>query len=189
MKKLYALIIPVVLLAACRAQPSTTPQPSPTATSEPVPETRPDDFYIQYYWEVGPLEPLYFYSYKITVGSEIPGEIVFEAGYSGDEHPVWTEAFNVAESDLDQLYTMLYDTGVFSEEWHEAEDIPIGGSADKISIYAHGRQFSIPSFAGDEYQARDIRAVYDFVNALVPEDIWDSLLTRHDQYILENEDE
>ena len=52
-----------------------------------------------------------------------------------------------------------------------------------------GLDFSIPSFVKGDQDAKDIRKVYEQIDALVPQNIWDDLLARHDQYVLEHEDD
>ena len=71
----------------------------------------------------------------------------------------WLEAhgstFEIQESDLDLLYTQLFEMGMFENTWQQVDDIPDGGSADKLSVMAYERVFSIPSYVDVKQRARD----------------------------------
>lgn len=159
-----------------------------TPRSTPWPETRPDDFQIEYYWETGSLPPPYFYSYRITVGPGAGGEIKFQADYSGEETPLWVEAIDITENDLDQLYKTLIAMGMFEIEWLQATDIPTGGSASFLTGLAHGTKFSIPSFVAGKQQEKDARALYEYIKTLVPQETWEKLMSLHDEYVEKNEE-
>ena len=85
--------IPTIIVLLCSCSPALTPTPQPTATAtmNPISHIKPDDFQVQYYWEVGSLPPPYFYAYTITLGPEAKGEIRFMPGYSNDDPPIWIE--------------------------------------------------------------------------------------------------
>ena len=182
------LIIFLLLLISCSTQAvEDTATPMPTATL--LPREKPSDFQVSYYWETGSLPPPYFYSYTITIGPSAEGTITFEPGYSTYDPPTWVEDFQLSESDLDLLYEELYDANVFEGEWHQKEDIPVGGSADKMAVIAYGRDYSIPIYVEGEEKSKSIKKVYEEIETLVPQEIWDKLNEQHDEYVLEHEDE
>ena len=176
MKNIFVLGLPL-LLTGCSSLGST-----------PFPSARPDDFQLEYYWETGSLPPPYFYSYRIYLGAGTQGEIKFQADYSGEQTPVWVEAVNLTENDLNRLYEMLYTMGMFEKEWLQATDTPAGGSASYLKGVAYGQAFSIPSFVAGDQQARDARALYEHIEGLVPRETWVKLLALHDDYVAENEE-
>lgn len=184
MKKLIPFFISLILVGC--ATPLLSPTITPTTT--PFPQVRPDDFQVEYYWETGSLPPPYFYLYRIRIGPEAIGEIEFQADYSDEDPPIWIEPLNISEADLDLLYEMLNDMGMFVQEWIQATDTPDGGSASKLSSFAHGQEFSIPSFVAGEQQSSDARELYEYIESLVPQETWDKLLVLHDEYVAENEE-
>jgi hypothetical protein len=183
------LLFPIIIFLLCSCSPTATTQPTATATVTPIPQTKPDDFQVQYTWETGSLPPPYFYAYTITLGPEAKGEISFVPGYSNNDPPRWIETWDLAADDLDQLYAILLYTGAFTKDWSQLEDIPTGGSADKLLITAYGQQFSIPSYVAGEQQAKDIRVVYNRIGTLVPQAIWNKLEAQHEEYVEAHENE
>jgi len=171
---IIALILTAAILTAC----------APTVSEE-----RPDDFQAAYYWSTGSLPPIYYYNYTITIGPEETGTIVFRAGYNGEEAPVWTETFPLEPGALDALYLSLHMAGAFTETWQQMEDTPDGGSVDSLDLTAYGTSYAIPSYIDGDDQARAMDAVYSMIEGFVPQEIWDDLYAKHEEYMIENEDE
>jgi len=192
MRKIVRIVV-LVLLSSCATKAVEMPTeektstPAPTATS--LPRERPGDFQVRYYWETGSLPPPYFYSYTITIGPGTDGSLEFVPDYTTYDPPLWLEGFQVSERDLDLLYAALYQAEAFEAGWEQSEDIPTGGSADKMTIIAHGREYLIPSYVDDDEKSKAIKRVYEDIEAFVPQAIWDKLNAQHDQYVLEHEDE
>ncbi len=161
--RIIILLCSILFIAGCAVSAHVA-----TLTNPPISDIRPDDFQVEYYWETGSLPPPYFYTYTITVGPGARGEIVFQADYKDEDPPIWSEVFEIQESDLDLLYTQLFEMGMFENTWQQVDDIPDGGSADKLSVMAYERVFSIPSYVDVKQRARDAREVYDYINSLVP---------------------
>ena len=180
--KKLALLFLALAFVACRSG-DTTP------LTTPIPREKSDDFQVQYYWEVGALPPPYFYSYTITIGPGLAGQITFEAGYEPDEESTWVESFPLTEGDLQQLYEKMYDAGIFEGEWKQQEDIPTGGSADKMTVIAYSAKYKIPSYVDGDEKARSIRAIYDQIEGYVTQEIWEELNAKHERYVQEHEDE
>jgi hypothetical protein len=173
------LILVLLILSACAAPFAAEPTP--------IPMERPPDFQAAYYWSTGSLPPIYHYNYTITIGPEETGMIVFQAGYNGDDAPVWTETFTLNPGALDALYLSLHMAGAFSETWQQMEDIPDGGSVDSLDLTAYGNTYAIPSYIEEGDQASAMHAVYDMIERLVPQEIWDDLYAKHEEYVVENE--
>ncbi len=183
MQILFNLIF-LVMLSGCSVLPYQI-----EATNTPFPRTRPDDFRIEYYWETGSLPSPHFYYYEINIGPGVVGEIKFQADYSDQEPPIWIESIEISRDDMDELYEMLYVIGLFDMVWLQVEDIPDGGSATKLLVYAYGQEFTIPSFVAGEQQSKDAMALYGQIESLVSQEIWDKLMALHDQYVAENEED
>lgn len=170
-----------ILLVAC-----SNPTPVPIDFST---QPRPGDFRVTYHWEEGSLPPPYHYEYTISIGPDQQGSIELIPDYSFNDPPVWRETFSIALAELDALYALLVEMGVFTREWLPATDYPTGGSIRRLTADAHGQRFSVPSFVADETAARDIRAVYDAVRAMVPETVWDKLKALRERYVAEHPDQ
>jgi hypothetical protein len=181
-KHIFLLIYVMLLLIACAAPAALAPGLTR------IPDERPMDFQLEYYWSTGSLPPIYYYNYTIAIGPEETGTIVFQAGYNGNDAPVWTETFILNPGELDALYLSLHQAGAFSKTWQQMEDIPDGGSVDDLSITAYKNTYSIPSYIEGDDQSRDMHAVYGEIEALVPQEIWDDLYAKQEEYVMENEE-
>lgn len=181
-KQIFLLIYVMLLLTACAAPAALVPDPTSISSERPM------DFQLEYFWSTGSLPPIYYYNYRISIGPETSGSIVFQAGYNGEEVPVWTETFSLSTSDLNSLYASLYQAGAFNKTWQQMEDTPAGGSVDSLEVTAYANAYAIPSYIDDEDQSRDMHAVYGEIEALVPKEIWDDLYAKHDAYVMENEE-
>lgn len=137
-----------------------------------------NDFFLQYDWCAGSMPPPYHHEYTIRIGPGLEGEIVFCPDYLGQNVPVWTESFDVAEGSLDALYALIEER-VLSREWVKVEDGAVGGSLEWMSGTADGQSFKVPSRV-EEPEA--LEPVYDAVKALVPDAIWTKLRAQCEQY-------
>ncbi len=175
MKKL--IIFLALLLVSC----TTTTQKAST----PFPGTLPDDFLIEYTWGAGSLEEVYYYTYTIEVSASTEGEILLTAGYPSDENSEsWHETFPISEERAEKLYADLLAINAFTENWEQGE-IPAGGSSSKSKITAHGRENTIPAYV-DGANAKAIHTIYEEIEKLVPQEIWDRLNVHHQNYMDEN---
>jgi hypothetical protein len=124
------------------------------------------------------MPPPYHYEYTIRIGPGPVGEVVFHPDYPGQNTPVWTEPFEVSEAALGALYALLTER-VLGREFAKIEDGPVGGSLEWMSGTADGEPFRVPSQI-EKPEATE--PVYAAIKELVPRDLWDSLLTRREQY-------
>jgi hypothetical protein len=184
--KIMILTVPLFLLFSCSREGDTSPV-EPQST--PIPREKPADFQLTYAWEVGSLPPPYFYEYTITLGPAAEGVIRFGAGYPGADRAEWEETFALGAADLMLLFEALTAAGAFTDAWRQREDIPVGGSAGRLSITADGVQYKIPSFIADEEQARAMDEIYARIDRLVPAALWEILYARQAQYELAHEGE
>ena len=178
------LLCSILFIAGCAVI-----EPAVELANTPFPKTRPGDFQIKYYWETGALPPPYFYSYTIAIGPGVQGEIEFVADYEDEDPPVWVEQITISDQELDHLYQKLFEMALFEGGWQQAEDIPDGGSANKLSVTAYGQEFLIPSYVAGEERAKDAKALYELIEGLVSQEIWEELNTLHDEYVREHEED
>lgn len=143
-----------------------------------VPEQRPADFALTYNWIAGSMPPPYHYEYTIDIAADGGGTIKFQPDYS--DELVWTETFTLTPTQLDDLYAMLRDHGVFSTSWRAQDNPPVGGSHEQMSISANGTTTRVPFFPADGEVA--LQPVYAAINDLVPTATWDKLKAQHKQY-------
>jgi hypothetical protein len=150
------------------------------STPDPL-NSRPADFKVVYDWQEGSLPPPYHYEYTITLEPDGQGQIVMVPDYAFSNPPTWTETFTVTPTQLDQFYRLLIEKGLFTQRWQAQSDPPVGGSYDSLSVTAHGKQITIPSFVISA-QATAAEDIATALRALMPPGLWDRLNTQREQY-------
>jgi hypothetical protein len=177
----------IAMLISCTAlQPTSSVPPQPIPTP---PEERPEDFSILYKWSEGTIAPPYYYQYSIKINSSGQGEIQLIPNYSAedDQVPVWNETFSVSQQELDGLYQLMRSGGLWTQNWQDLGGPPPGAGSESMVVTASGVQVQTPTYVNDE-QNRMLAEIYAAVNALVPKDIWEKLMTQRDEYIEEHKD-
>lgn len=106
--------------------------------------------------------------------------------YPAEDVPVWAETFSVEPAQLDALYQLLLDNGLFENSWQQETEPPVGGSSQSVAITAHGQEITIPAYAVEAQQEAANR-IHAAIEALVPESIWAQLNAQKEQYIEENQ--
>jgi hypothetical protein len=144
-----------------------------------VPADRPSDFTLDYSVNSASLGPRYSVDYTITVGPGATGSVAYRHG-SGAEREEWVEPFAVSEADLDALYALAMQQGLFSRSWAEGEAL-IGGSQRSLEAVAAGQQATVPS-ALDSADAAAMDALYSAIERLVPQSVWDTLEAKRADY-------
>jgi hypothetical protein len=140
----------------------------------------PDDFAVEYSWYEGSVAPPYHYEFDILVARDGSGTIRFRPDYGSD--PEWVETFAVSSDDLDSLYGLMHDRKVFTRNWREDPEPPVGGSVARMTVLADGVAYEIPTdLLGGLGDA--ILPVYGEIESLVPEAIWRDLQARRDEYM------
>jgi hypothetical protein len=124
------------------------------------------------------MPPPHHYEYAICIGPGLQGEIVFHPDYPGQDTPMWTESFDVAQEALDALYALVKER-VLNRKWVKVEDGTVGGSLEWLSGVMDGQSFKVPSRVEEE---DTLAPVYAAVKALVPDAVWDELRARREQY-------
>jgi hypothetical protein len=146
-------------------------------------DTRPADFSFEYNWSEGSLPPPYHYEYLIRLQPVGQGQVVFWPDYPGFAGvPEWVESFSPDSDQLDQLYQIMVDQGLFTEAWKAQDDPPVGGSSEWMAVTAHGQNIEIPAFVLPE-QAAAVSEIYTALRSLVPQAIWDKLEKQRQEYV------
>jgi len=140
---------------------------------------RPAGLSLRYEWNAGAMPPPHHYEYVITIGPGGVGEIAFSPDYPGEGVPVWREAFAIAEKDLDRLYGLMMEAGVFGARWAPMRDRPVGGDIEWMDVTAHGDTVRIPALAEGSVA---LEPIYDAIHGLVPDETWNSLRDRRQAY-------
>ena len=185
MKKLI-LFLSLILLSSCTPKTSApTPTALPAKATQP-PAEMPDDFEVSYKWTSGAIE--YWYGYTITISNE-KSEISFMPNYPANEPPAWTEPLEIEDGLLNALYRKLYNASLFEQAWEQNEDMPAGGHTSSLSVFAYGNEYDIPYHFDNEENKKEIYALYDEIETLVPQEVMDSLMAQREQYIEEYDGE
>jgi hypothetical protein len=146
---------------------------------------RPDDFGVEYRWREGSLPPPYHYEYTVIIKPSGRSEIVFTPDYPSTSVPKWTESFESEERDLNDLYRVIVENGLFTQKWQKLDRAPVGGSNQMLVVTAEGKRITVEDYLVSEQQA-GAKAMYAAVQALVPKEIWERLQARRQQYIQEH---
>ncbi|MCK4415317.1 MAG: hypothetical protein KAY32_17420 [Candidatus Eisenbacteria sp.] len=153
-----------------------------TSCPRPMPTAMPDDLHVEAVYSGATVSPPHHYSYTIELGQISPDSIRFAVDYGpyvlGET--LWIESFDATQSDLERLYTRMYDNDIFRNNWDVFEDHPVGGSSRRLTIIAHSRQFAVPWWVRDE---SSVEPVYALIDSLVPAALWDSLWARRERHI------
>ncbi|MEW6674069.1 MAG: hypothetical protein AB1427_20440 [Thermodesulfobacteriota bacterium] len=146
---------------------------------------RPGDFSVEYQWREASVPPPYHYEYSVTIKPTGQGQIAFVPDYPSEAPPRWVESFVIEEGRLDDLYRVMLVKGLFTRKWRQMDPLPVGGSFQQLSVKAGGKRLLVEEYLVAEQEAA-ARAIYAAVRALVPEDIWESLQVRRQQYMQEH---
>ncbi|MBT3313699.1 MAG: hypothetical protein HN390_03705 [Anaerolineae bacterium] len=185
MKKII-LLLSLILLSSCIPEMPTPKSTPPPVEATQLPQEMPDDFEISYRWTSGAIE--YWYGYTITLSNE-KSEINFIPNYPSNEPPVWTENLAIEDNLLNEFYVKLYDAGLFDQAWLQAEDIPAGGHTSTLIAFAYFNEYKIPYSFDNKENEKAIYALYDKIEALVPQEVMDSFMVQREQYIEEYDGE
>lgn len=137
-----------------------------------MPDSAPADFSVRYHYDVGSLPPPYHYAYTVRIGPGAQGEVEYEQSYEGEEgYDTWTEPFSISGEEVEALYDLMVEQGVFARSWQQTDDPPVGGDAEWLDVTAGGKEFSVPSYVAGRGAENAIGEVYEAINALVPASI------------------
>lgn len=152
----------------------------PSATDK-----RPDDFSVKYEWRAGSMPPPYHFEYSIEINSAGYVKVTMIPDYPSERVPRWIETFTLTAVELDKLYKVMTDNGLFTERWQRLARQPIGGSRQEMAVTARGKQFVIEDYLVAEQEA-SAKVMYSAVTSSVPKTIWDKLNAEREKYIEEH---
>lgn len=167
---ILCLLISLPLLSACAP-----PTPAP-------PETRPDDFRVQYQWWAGSMPPPYYYEYRLEIEPGGSGWIILTPDYPAEQVPTYTENFSLTPGQMDDLYASLVSHGLFRQDFHPEPDPPVGGSTSLLTAAAGGREVLVYSYTV-ERQRQQAEALAETVRGAVPQEVWDRLEQKRQEYM------
>jgi hypothetical protein len=169
----FLLLISLTLFTACA--------PAPPAPSE----NRPDDFRILYQWWAGSMPPPYYYEYRLEVDPTGAAWIILTPDYPASQVPSYTENFSLSEQQLEDLYQEMVELGLFRLNWQAEDSPPVGGSTSLLTVTAGGREIRILSYT-IERQRQQAERMADTVRGTVPQEVWDRLEEKRQEYMEEN---
>ncbi len=189
---LAAATLGVLPLAACNlvggdnATPAATVRAytRPTKTPGDKVKPQPADFSVRYEWRAGTMPPPFHYEYSIRIGPGEHGQIVYRPDYESESVPTWTEEFTLTEQQLADLYDLVVDRKLLREKWRGTDNPPVGGSVEWAEITAGGKTYDIPRHL-QGFQEEAAGRLYEAVRGLVPQETWDKLEARRQQYVEE----
>ena len=147
-----------------------------------TPAQRPDDFSLSFSWNTGSLPPQYHYTYTITIDSGGKGEFTYQPGYEQDEVDLWQITFTLTAQEMDNLYQYIAENELMRSSWKEGKKL-LGGSGTSMRITADGKEYHVPSISEVTDDDRTtINAAMDYINNLVPKNIWDEMNARQQEY-------
>jgi hypothetical protein len=170
MKRLIPAVVLALLLGACGDDDGGLD-----------PDVRPVDLSVDYSWYEGSVAPPYHYEFDIDVRADGSGTIRYRPDYGSE--PEWVEAFTVSDADLDSLYWDMYDAGVFTRDWREDDEPPVGGSVAGMTVIAAGKEYRIPLDLADAGDREAVIPVYGNIEGLVPTEIWRGFEALRDDYM------
>ena len=144
-------------------------------------QTRPADFSVFYQWRSAPLPPPHYWEYSIRLGPGPEGRMEVTPGYPSPHVPRWSQRFELYAIQLDSLFQVLVEQGLFDAGIAPASEVPVGSDSQMLVVTANGREYHVPAFAApaQEAAAALLRAA---VVALAPRLIRDTLRARRDAY-------
>jgi len=102
--------------------------------------------------------------------------------YSSNNPHVWRETFSIEDEDLEKLYTLMSEKGMFTKSWQQEDIPPADGSVEWLEVTAHGEHFLVPRYVAGEKEAEVIKEVYAAIHSLVPGTVWAKLRSQREQY-------
>jgi hypothetical protein len=142
-------------------------------------QVMPDDFAGTVAYENGSVPPPYHYRWTVTF-DDSSATIEWRPGYD-DDGEAWRETADITGDQRTRLYERLADLGVFDMP-DATDDGMVGGPGGHLELTARGRTYDPGSLGGSEDSAQLLRSVADAVRELVPDDVWDGMKAKQDDW-------
>lgn len=144
---------------------------------------------IVYHYQTGTVAPPYYFSYDLTINPSGAGTLVYYPNYIKDTSWIYSIKFSV--NDINKLSGEITESGVLDGTISELPDSlkPIGGSLQNISIQLPQDpnldqtppRITVPYFPKPAFMEK-IMVVYTHIQKMVPDNIWDELHLRKEEY-------
>lgn len=153
---------------------------------------------LEYSFRSGTMPPPYFYSYSILINSDdASGFLKYAFDYSQEDNPPLEYKLTLSEEQMGILNEAIKESKVLCEEIESVPDSlqPIGGSVQNVKITIVNpdpnldqppRIIETPYFPIEEYKD-GLENLYETINKLVPENIWEEIKTKKYEYIKQYE--
>jgi hypothetical protein len=148
-------------------------------------DKRPRDFGVSYRWQAGSMPPPYHFEYTITIEARGHGEVVMIPDYPAETVPRWTESFTLSGKELDKLYRVMVNNGLFLQKWRRLDRQPVGGSRQALTVTASGKRIVIEDRLVSTQETM-AETMYSAVTSSVPKAIWDKLNAQRERYMQEH---
>jgi hypothetical protein len=142
----------------------------------------PYDFSTRYYFLSGSLPPKYAFHWYIAINHVGYDTLSLVLGYCSepDECPTGTVRFDASIAQLNGLYVLMLEEGIFRDHWQVDEDPPCGGSSQAMEVTADSEPYYVPQYVLD---TDAVTPVYQMIWSFVPDGARDSLWAWRDRYI------
>lgn len=144
---------------------------------------------LVYHYQTGTVAPQYYFSYDLTINPSGTGTLVYYPNYAKDTSWIYTIKFSL--DDINKLSGAITESGVLGGTISELPDSlkPIGGSLQTISIQQPQDpnldqtppRIVVPYFPKPEFMEK-IMVIYSIIQKMVPDNIWDELHLRKEEY-------
>jgi hypothetical protein len=129
-----------------------------------APETRPDDFRIDYRYSTGPIASPDAYTLDIVIEQNGRGSAIMSATATDGSTQTWQETFDVAAPQLDAAYALMRGAGAVDGSW-QGEEPPPGSAVTSMDITLSGKQIKVPGMVTGVKQ-KAANTVFGAVRAL-----------------------
>jgi hypothetical protein len=144
----------------------------------------PLPFSIVYHWAEGSVPPPGYYEYTIEVNGT-GGTLTFLPDYPQHTPPRWVESFACPAEAIDNLYEVLEHCGALRPIPAGRGPFAVGGARHWMEITLPSGVLTIPSRLSPAVSKR-LRPVWEALQALVPQAIWEQVFARRAAYFEEH---
>jgi hypothetical protein len=152
---------------------------------------------LTYHYQTGTVSPIYFYSYDLTLNTTGDISLVYSPGYITQQTETWSYKLKTGQQNIDTLNSMLASSCIFDStiEALPPERTPIGGSLQNMVIVLKQdelldqapKRITVPYFPKCEVIKETLKTIYEYIKSLVPENTWNEINAKKEEYIKSQE--
>jgi hypothetical protein len=165
------LLVLLLVVAGCAQENPGTP----TADAQVMPA----DFAGTVTYANGTVAPPYHYEWRVAF-DDSSAVVEWRPGYDEATTP-WRETVEITDDQRSHLYDRFRDLGVFDTA-EATDDGMVGGPGGNLEVTAGGKTYDPGSLGSSEQSGQLLRDVADAVRELVPDDVWDGLEAKQDDW-------